>query len=148
MKNNKGFSIIELVVSFSVCMVVVVVLFQIVISLKELYEKSGVKTELLGKQNLIVDQIYTDIYEKGLATATSCGDYCITFVYNDGNAKQLSYTDSKLKYGDYTTTINNVSFVGKTYVSFNNSIWNIQLIIRHKLFPDDNFGVRIVHYIS
>ena len=42
--NNKGFSILELIVSFSICMVVVFVLFQIVVVLKEVYEKSTIKT--------------------------------------------------------------------------------------------------------
>ena len=54
MKNNKGFSTVELVVSFSICMVVVVILFQIVVSLRELYEKSGIKTELLNKKKIFI----------------------------------------------------------------------------------------------
>ena len=63
MKNNKGFSILELIVSFSLTMIIVVVLFEIIIYMKELYEKSITQTELINRQNLITDYIYTDLTE-------------------------------------------------------------------------------------
>lgn len=148
MKNNRGFSTIELVVSFSICMVVVVILFQIVISLKELYEKSGIKTELLNKQNLIVNQIYTDINEKGLGNVTTCGDYCATFTYKDGSVKSLNYTSNKISYGNYTTSINQGSMVGNVTLENNNSVWYVYLPLNHKLFSDEDFGIKIVHYVS
>ena len=152
MKNNKGFSTLELVISFSICMVVVVILFQIVISLKELYEKTVVKTELLSKQNLIVDQIYTDIYERGLSNVTTINDRnCLLFEYNDFVSKELCLENSKLKYGDYVTTINNISWISKAYSSYTETetgdIVNIELHYNHKLFPDDyDFGIYIVYF--
>ena len=54
---KKGFTVVELIVSFSLVMVIVIFLFQIIISLKNLSTNSGVKTELLNKQSLISNEI-------------------------------------------------------------------------------------------
>lgn len=148
MKNQKGFSIIELVVSFSVCLVIAVMLFQIVVSLKELYEKSGLKTELLNKQNIIVDQIYDDILSIGLDDVSSCGTYCAKFIFEDGSTKSFQYASNKLYYDDYVTTLNTGVTVGNISVNTQDNVVSIRLPITHKLFPKDEFDIRIVHIIN
>ena len=147
MKNHKGFSILELVVSFSICMIVAVILLQIVLALKEVYEKSIVKTDLLNKQNLIVDQIYIDILETGFSSVSSCGDYCARFNFDDGTNKQLEYSSNILKYGDYATKLNDGSSVQGISVSTSNNVVSVKLPISHKLFSNTNFDIRIIHYI-
>ena len=52
-KSNKGITIVELVVSISILSIVVLFLFQLILSLKEVYTSSGVKTEMLNKQAII-----------------------------------------------------------------------------------------------
>ena len=148
MKNNKGFSILELIISFSVCMVIVVVLFQIIMVLKEVYEKSAVKTELLNKQNLVVDQVYTDILERGLSKVDSCGNYCATFTFEDGESKQLQYISNNLQYGNYATTLNNGHTVDNIVIKTENDVVSVYLKITHKLFSKEDFGIRIVHRIN
>ena len=147
MKNQKGFSILELVVSFSICLVVAFILLQIVLALKEVYEKSVVKTELLNKHNLIVDQVYTDILEKGLDSVSSCGAYCARFSFNDATTKELQYSSNNLQYGDYVTTLNQGSNVENMVISTENGIASVYLKITHRLFANTDFGIRIVHYI-
>lgn len=148
MKNQKGFSIIELVVSFSVCLVIAVMLFQIVVSLKELYEKSGVKTELLNKQNVIVAQIYDDILSIGLDSVSSCGSHCAKLVFNDGSTKLFQYNSNRLLYDDYVTTLNIGTSVDSIILNTQDNVVTIQLPITHKLFPKDSFDIRIVHVIN
>ena len=55
--NNKGFTMVELIASFSLTSIIVVMLLQIVFSLKEIQEYSDVKTELLTKQATISNKI-------------------------------------------------------------------------------------------
>lgn len=150
MKNNKGFSILELIVSFSICMVVVVILFQIVVVLKEVYEKSSVKTELLNKQNLIIDQIYTDILDKGLSNEgiESCGSKCVKFTFDNDTSKTFQYTSNNLQYGDYATTLNNGSTVSDIVITNNEDVVGIYLKITHKLFLNTDFGIRVVHFVK
>lgn len=122
MKNNRGFSILELIISFTLTMIIAVILFEIIVVMKELYEKSVTKTELINRQNLFTDYIYSDIYNKGLTELSMCGENCINFMYDDGTSKNLFWSfyvddgNSKqalqsLGYGDYKVNlINNTNF--------------------------------------
>lgn len=112
MKKNKGFSIIELIVSFALTMIIVVILFEIIISLKNVYENSVTKSALVSRQNILTDYIYSDLNDYGLSSISACGDNCLQFVYKNGDMKNLSWeyeydetsqTQSfqKIKYGDY-----------------------------------------------
>lgn len=151
MKNNKGFSIIELIVSFTICTVIMIILFQIVLVLKELYEKSAIKTTLLNKQNIITNLIYKDILEKGLNNADSCGEYCIEFIFNDNSTEVLEYIsddNGTLSYGDYVTEVLGGTTVNEVEVSFQNNIISAKMPLTHKLFNNKDFGINIVHYKS
>ena len=79
-KNNKGFTLIELIVSFSLTMMIIIVLFEIIFLLKEVYEKSGLKTELLNHQNILIDKIYTDLNEDILLSIDDCEDDCVVYI--------------------------------------------------------------------
>lgn len=116
MKKNQGFSIIELIVSFALTMIIVVILFEIIISLKNVYESSVTKSALVSRQNILTDYIYSDLNDFGLASVTACGNNCIQFMYKNGDIKNLSWeyeydTDlqkqsfQKIKYGDYAVDL-------------------------------------------
>lgn len=145
--NNKGFSVLELVISFSICMIIVFTLFQVILSLREVYEKSEIKTSLLNKQNIVVDLIYDDILEKELVNIESCSGYCIKFSFDDGTVKELNYTNNIIKYGEYATEL--VGSVGdiKVEVLDDGVVLYAHLPIKHKLFNDD-FGIKIVHLVN
>lgn len=154
MKNNKGFSIVELIVSFSICMAVVIVLFQIVVVLKEVYEKSEVQTSLLNKQNILVDLIYSDILEKGLNNVKTCegNSYCATFCYDStcSDFKNLSYivSNSTIEYGDYITPTISGSTIGTVGITTENNVVSVKMPVTHKLFSDQSFDIKIVHYLE
>lgn len=116
MKKNQGFSIIELMVSFALTMIIVVILFEIIISLKNVYENSVTKSTLVSRQNILTDYIYSDLNDSGLASISACGDKCIQFVYKNGDIKNLSWeyeydevsqrqSFQKIKYGDYAVDL-------------------------------------------
>lgn len=168
MKNNKGFSILELIVSFGLTMIIVIVLFEIIIYMKELYEKSITQTELINKQNLITDYIYTDIYNKKLESVTLCGENCIAFTYKDGNTSNLKWDTSlnTIGYGDYTISMLKNTFLNQslllrngTYqlsgakICYNESIggeqyFSIHIPITNALFQNDDFGLNIFYTYS
>lgn len=116
MKQNKGFSIIELIVSFSLTMIIVIILFEIIISLKNVYENSVTKSALISNQNIFTNYIYSDLNDYGLANISVCGDNCIQFVYKNGDSKNLSWgyeydetsqrqSFQKIQYGDYVVDL-------------------------------------------
>ena len=80
MKNNKGFTLVEMLVSFSLSMILIIILFQLIINLKDVYMTSGIKTELLNKQYLMTTKIYDDRVE----VLNGCEKQ---IVYKDENTK-------------------------------------------------------------
>jgi len=169
MKNNKGFSILELIVSFSLTMIIVVVLFEIIIYMKELYEKSITQTELINRQNLITDYIYTDLTENTPLEIFVCGNNCIGFTYLNGETKQLKWDESlnTLGYGSYTMSLIKNTVFNSTFtlnssngyelrgakVCYNttsnsldpNAYVSIKIPLSNVLFEDEDFGVKILY---
>lgn len=151
--NKKGFTIIELVVSFSLTMVVVLVLFEIVLVLKDLFEVSGLKSELLNKQSLITQKLYEDINENNIYSIQQCGDYCLTFTFNDNTTKELEIDKENLtfKYGNLvvafpqTTLFGNIIFetISTTSQSANSSIFRINVPISSSLVSDMTYNIDI-----
>lgn len=170
MNKNKGFSIVELIVSFTLTMAIVIILFEIIVSMKNLYVSSATKTELLNKQNLFTDYIYSDIYNYGLNSISVCGDDCIALTYDTGVTKNLRwsfYSDENvshvlqsLSYGDYKINlITGASFDTSLIVSDEvntlkgvkicsnpvDQYISINLPIHHKSFKNDDFGIRLLY---
>ena len=68
--NNKGFTMIELLASFVLTMVIVVFLFEVVLSLKDVYVNQTTKTEIISKNAVIATSL-----NKSLSNSSniSCG---------------------------------------------------------------------------
>ena len=62
--NNKGLSVVELIVSFVLCILVFIFIIQVVSSVEELYLNLGIKTQLLNKQTLISEKLNNTFKEK------------------------------------------------------------------------------------
>lgn len=170
MKTNRGFSLVELIVSFTLTMVIVIILFEIVVTMKDLYVNSVTKTELLNKQNLFTDYIYSDINNYGLNSVSGCGNNCISFSYNNGSIKNLEWSFysteninqalQTLSYGEYKINlITNASFDTNLSVSdgaytlegvkiCSNPVeqhFSIHLPIKHSMFDNKDFGIKILY---
>lgn len=157
--NKKGFTVVELIVSFSLTIVITVFLVQIVLALNNLYNSSGVKTELLTKQSLISSQINDKLNEKTISSLTSCGSYCLKFNYNDGtnDILKVDYSNNIIEFGQFTTDLPEDSYFKDVKVDVvygatidntkNNAILNIVIpIYSDKL--DENFGVNIAYQFN
>lgn len=161
-KNNKGTTIVELVVSVSMLVVIATFLFQIVISLKEVYNSSGIKTELLNKQAVISKMINDDLRNNKLEMALKCNNLntCLALYFEDGTFKTLELisktneTPAYFVYGDYKTELVSGSNFGSYSISSetlanstgtNDSIMNINIPITHPLLRGENYGINIVY---
>ena len=157
MRNNKGFTVIELISSFVLVSLIVALLFEVLFIIKDLYSSSGIKTKLLVKQALISEKINDELSTKNLMIASKCGESCINFVFTDGTSSQLSFNReaNTFKYGDYKTQLISGSEYGNINVStetvldvatgLNDSIVNIKIPIYHKLIKKQDFGINIVY---
>lgn len=112
MKNKKGFTVVELIVSFSLVVTIFVFLMQIIMLLRTTYDKAVIKTELLNKESLISNYINNRL-NKGVSTINSCGNNCLRFIYDDLDSDifSINYADNTLRFGDYQTNLpNNTKF--------------------------------------
>lgn len=155
MKNNKGFTVVELLVTFSLTMIIVIFLMQIIIVLKDIYVSNDVKTKLLNKQSILSYKINQEFITKRLDSSTKCGSNCINFIFYDGTTTKLEIDKEKktITFGDYKTELISGSEFGNIEVtsniavvnnpSFNNAILNINIPIYNKLFRNKNYGVNV-----
>lgn len=157
MKNQKGFTLVELIASFTLALVIMFFLFQIVITVKELYVSSGLKTEMLIRQANFERQIGLDLKEKRLTNVTSCGTDCYRFSLGDGTSKELKVdrTTNTVSYGSYQIVLKDGSKIGNYTITKNivsgvssgkdNTILLIDIPITNKVVTGRNFGVHMVY---
>lgn len=157
MKNNKGFTLVELIASFSLALVIMFFLFQIVLTVRELYVSSGLKTEMMIKQANLERKIGLELREKRLKSVSSCGNDCYTLTFSDNTAKTLK-TDRVKKtvtYGDYQvamlegSTIDSLTINRNTIPNVasgkNDTILVIDLPINNRIVSNRDFGIHLVY---
>lgn len=156
-KHKKGATVVELLVSFALVMIISIFLFQLVISLKELYDNSIIKTELLNKQSLISNKLNSSLNNKEIATISKCGLYCLNFNYTDGDTERLvlDLPNKTLEFGNYKTNLPEGSYFANPNIAisyaatFNNYANNAMVIIDIPIYSDkiknQNFGVRVIY---
>src|SRR5574344_2521347 len=153
--NKKGFTVIELIVSFTLVTVICIILFELIFSLKELYISGDIKTTLLNKQGIMIKKIYDDLSTDELSSITSCGVSCLDFTYPDGKKRLLvDVAGNTLAYSDYTMKLidgsyfDNLSFnINKketTVVGSDDAEFSINIPIKSKFLSDEDFGIHIV----
>ena len=155
--NKKGFTIIELVSSFALISLIIGLLFELLMVVKNLYTDAVIKTELLTKQALISEKINDDFTNKSLRIASKCGNNCILFEFFDGTSSTLEFNreENTFKYGNYKTNLMDGSMYGNIDIStetilgvglgLNDSIVKIRIPIYHKLIKKEDFGINIVY---
>lgn len=154
---KKGFTVVELIVSFSLTMVIVVFLFQIVISLKNMYTANSLKTELLNKQAIISDKINSSFNKKTITSVTKCGSYCLNFVYNDNTSEilKIDYNENSFQFGSYKTILPDNSYISNPSIDIvysgtflensNNSILVINIPIYNEFLKNQNYGINVLY---
>lgn len=94
--NNKGMTIIEILVTFVIVVVVVTSLYASVIALKNKETIASYKESLTTYRDLMIRDIEADLIEKGLKSYDYSTPYTktdkITFIFKDGQKKDLIIT--------------------------------------------------------
>lgn len=154
---KKGFTIVELIVSFSLAMIIVIFLLKIVINLKNLYTNSVLKTEIVNIQSIISNEINKS-FEKTIVDINNCGEGCINFTYLDGSSDNLVVNKDTIEFGNYKTTIPdeyyiknqsiNISYSGVFDKYKNNSILIISIPIYNQRVEDESYEIRVVYQFN
>jgi len=106
-KKNKGFTTIELITSFTLASVIMIILFNIILILKDNLSEVNAKTNMLVEKDNLSYNINKRFKEKELSSITMCdeGDKCYEFTYSDDTSDKLIYSNT-----DKTITFNNYTF--------------------------------------
>lgn len=157
MKKNYGFTLIELAVTFSLIAVIMVLLFQTITSLREVYIKGDLQTTLLSKQGILTKKINDDLQNLRLRSITSCGAFCITLSYQTGDSYNLSLnlTNNSIQYHDYVWKLPEGTTIGQvetnmyqnnsiTDSNLYNAILKIEIPVFHKLLEED-YGIHMLY---
>jgi hypothetical protein len=155
--NKKGFTLIELITTFALTSVIIIILINIVIVIKNIYTKNDVKSELLIEQSNLSNLINKKFDVDFLNSYTQCNDseFCYTFYFVDGTSSKLVVTDNYIKFDSYVykfkkgTTSQNPTLQLLDTEALSGSLANgflvIKIPIKNKLYPNEDFGINIVY---
>ncbi len=162
MKNQKGFTIVELLTAFSLSMVVMVFLFNIVMMIKENYLAQSIKSELIVQQGLLSDELAHDASEYTLIQMSGKkGEYNFLFQDASGNSvmKKLMVTSSSITYSgngktyeyqfvDKADPVIEVSEVKERTDGMDIGYVFLDISITTPLIENEDFGVKMVYLYS
>lgn len=66
--NNKGFTVVELLATFTLTMIVTMLLFEVVLELKKVYISSDVETLIKNENALVANELNKQIFDKQIPT--------------------------------------------------------------------------------
>lgn len=152
--NNKGLTVIELILCFTVLIVLVFGMFNVVLDIKDYSETKEIEQELLGFKNRIIYMIQDDLINKGLKnTSNTCpssyekkySTKCLKITFNDNDIKYLIIEPSTkiINYGDETYKIPNstiIEFLDETNIGLctNTTITNNKNSYKNKTDCENN----------
>ena len=105
--NKKGFTTVELITSFSIASVIMLVLFNVIIIMKDNMSDINTKTNMLVAKDNLSYNINKRLKGKELTSLSMCedGDKCYLFTYSDSTTDKLVYNTDSITFNNYTFEI-------------------------------------------
>ena len=101
--NNKAFTVVELLASFTLTMIIVVFLFEIVLELKDVYTSDAIKTKVLSQNALIATTLNQKLDDESKPISTiSCINSQCNVLYLNGFEEEIIIEGNKVKIGNQT----------------------------------------------
>lgn len=150
MNKNKGFTVIETIVSFCLISIVSIMVLQIILSIRDLYIIGDIKTTMLVKQGIMVQKIQDDVNKKGINRIDECDTQntnCKKIIFSDGSSSNLEKTEEYIYYDNYKYNLLSGSTASDITIdsleSSDGKLFKISIPIIHKLLEDD-MGIYVV----
>ena len=151
--DKKGLSVVELIVSFVLCILVFVFIIQVVSSVEELYINLGIKTELLNKQSLISEDINSKLAQNNVALIKNCGKNCLTFFYKDNTSEKMTIDKEKntFTFGNNSYSFSGLGFVDSLTINTNNEssygygLLTINLNVKNSIFDTGKYVIKALY---
>lgn len=155
--NKKGFTVIELVTTFALTSVIIILLINVILVIKNLYSNTNVKTELYINQSNLSNIMNSKINHDNLISYDICSDseFCYIFSFKDGTSSKLVVTQDKISFGEFVYKLNSGTQVDSPKITrdsilnmpttVNDSLLIIKIPIKCSLYPDIDFGINLVY---
>lgn len=151
---NKGFTTIEMIASFTIAISILVVLFNVVLMLKDNYNEIDSKTELLVSRDNLSYAINKKFKDKIITEVSRCEDKdnCFIFTYQDTTSDTLYYDQAKNKitFDDYTFLVtddfkvDDINIV-ENYDTSTSTVYNGHFTINIPIIYDDkDYSIKVV----
>ena len=88
--NNKGYMIVEIIVSATIAMTIAYFMMDLIVKLKEKYDYVQYDTILMTDKTVITNEILGDLYNREICSAVKDGN-SIKFIMKDNSFMILSY---------------------------------------------------------
>ena len=154
---NKGFTLVELITTFALASVIVILLINLIVVIRNIYSKTNIKTELYINQSNLSNLMNKKINKDNLDSYEECDDeeFCYIFSLVDGETIKLSATESVIKFGDFVYKLDNRSkvvnpsliteYFAEIVEDVNDSILIINIPIENDMYPNTNFGINLIY---
>ena len=154
--NKKGFTVIELLASFSIAMTILIVLFNVVIMMKDNIADINTKSNMLVSKNNLAYNINKKFSEKDISSITMCEDgvKCYLFTYSDDSTDKLVYNTDSITFNNYTFDITsdmNVEqpIINEYYDTMSSTTYNGYFILNIPIVSDNHdYSIKIIKYYN
>ncbi|MEG0994421.1 MAG: hypothetical protein RSE91_00400 [Bacilli bacterium] len=134
MINKKGFTTIELILSFTLVMLILISVFNVIMNYKSKQQIEAIRNDMLVFKNTVTKSISDDlIKDKAVTTTVSCGgNNCLTINFSDNSSKNISVVTEVNPNGEFTKLaiiygdeIFNVKHLDSSSITNNGSFFRI-----------------------
>ena len=155
--NKKGFTLIELITTFALSTVIIIILLNIISIIKNIYVQNNIKSSLAIEQSNL-SKLMNETFDNKLKYYYSCkdSDDCYIFSFENEENANLDVQTDKLSFKNYTYKLDkNTKVVTPTLtreyvdiedVTNEDNFLVINIPIINKLYPKSNFGIDLVYF--
>lgn len=155
--NKKGFTLVELLTTFLLLSVILVLLIKMTSGLSNMYDNVNIETTLYYKQSIISKNINDTFIFKPIKNIEMCDKNCIDITYIDQTNTRIRVENNLIYIGNDVIELFENSRFGDIQVDIlyapiilkykNDSILNIKIPIFHKKFKK-NYGINFVYQFN
>ena len=152
--NNKGMTLVELITTFALSAVIIVLLINVLVVIRNVYSKATIKTELYITQANLSNALNKRINKNNLLSYQTCTDstFCYVFNFKDNTSSKLVVSEKNIKFDninyklDENTKVINPSLTIEYLdeVSANN-ILVLKIPVKNDIYPNIDFGINLVY---
>ena len=158
MKKN-GFTLVELITTFALTAIIIVILLNVVSVIKDLYTSTNIKTELYINQSNLSKALNSKIKKDNLKSISPCTEtsgYLICHVfefYDEEKSIKLKVKEKSISFGNYVYKLDEktkVELAGTLtqLLSDGDMLLSLRIPIKNELYPDLDFGINLIQIYS